>query len=98
LHQAYLDVQLDLSSSREPWERFETENALIDTYVGLEIDNDYNDFPMLSFLLPGGEVISLQMEVSRLLYQIDRYAYIEVLNAVRNAAIKNENIVEEEGD
>lgn len=98
LHQAYLDVQLDLSSSREPWERFETENTLIDKYVGLEIDSDYNDFPMLSFLLPGGEVISLKIEVSRLLYQIDRYAYIEVLNAVRNAAIKNENIVEEEGE
>ncbi len=35
LHQAYLDAQLDPISSREPWERFAQDNALIDAHVGL---------------------------------------------------------------
>jgi hypothetical protein len=36
LHKAYLDTQLDPSTSREPWERFEAENAQIDAQIGLE--------------------------------------------------------------
>ncbi|MFN7835228.1 MAG: abortive infection family protein [Burkholderiaceae bacterium] len=38
LHQAYLDAQLDPIRSREPWERFAKDNALIDAHVGLAVD------------------------------------------------------------
>ncbi|MCY1445532.1 hypothetical protein D9M71_620490 [compost metagenome] len=86
LHKAYLDAQLDPSSSREPWERFSDNNALIDAHVGLSIETDDEGVPSLRFLLPGGDVLPLTIEVSRLLYQLDREAYVEALNAARSAS------------
>lgn len=85
LHKAYLDVQLDPTRSREPWERFAEENALIDSRVGLSVDVGEDDAPTLRFLLPGGDELPLKVEVSRLLYQLDRDAYVEALNAARGA-------------
>jgi len=86
LHKAYLDAQLDPGSSREPWESFATNNALIDARVGLTVESDDEGLASLQFLLPGGDVLSLTIEVSRLLYQLDRDAYVEALNAARNAS------------
>lgn len=86
LHKAYLDAQLDPASSREPWECFADHNALIDEYVGLTVETDDAGLTSLQFLLPGGEVLPLTFEVSRLLYQIDREAYVEALNAARSAS------------
>lgn len=94
LHQAYLDTQIDPVSSREPWERSELNNGLIDSYVGVTIEeNTGDDVPTLRFLLPGGVDLPLRIEVSRLLYALDREAYVEALNAARGAA---ENKVPEE--
>jgi hypothetical protein len=94
LHQAYLDTQIDPLSSREPWERSEINNALIDLYVTVVIEEDNDgDVPTLRFLLPGGIDLPLRFEVSRLLYALDRGAYVEALNAARGAA---ENAVPEE--
>ena len=45
LHKAYLDVQLDPTSSREPWERFADNNALIDAHVGLAVETDDEGAP-----------------------------------------------------
>ena len=86
LHKAYLDAQLDPISSREPWERFAADNALIDTHVGLAVDAEDGDTPTLRFLLPGGDELSINIEVSRLLYLLDRDAYVEALNAARGVA------------
>lgn len=86
LHHAYLDAQLNPTISREPWDRFEKENALIDAHVGLAVETDDEGVPSLQFLLPGGDVLPLTIEVSRLLYQLDRDAYVEALNAARNAS------------
>lgn len=85
LHHAYLDAQLNPTISREPWDRFEKENALIDAQVGLAVETDDEGVPSLRFLLPGGDVLPLTIEVSRLLYQLDREAYVEALNAARSA-------------
>ena len=85
LHQAYLDAQLDPASSREPWERFAKDNALIDAHVGLAVDAEDGDSLTLRFLLPGGDELPINIEVSRLLYQLDRDAYVEALNAARGA-------------
>ncbi len=85
LHKAYLDAQLDPASSREPWECFGTHNEVIDRHVGLTVVTDDDGVPSLNFLLPGGDVIPLKIEVSRLLYQLDREAYVEALNAARSA-------------
>ncbi|MGK2925393.1 MAG: abortive infection family protein [Lysobacterales bacterium] len=86
LHHAYLDAQLNPTISREPWDRFEKENALIDAHVGLAVETNGDGFTTLQFLLPGGDVVPLTIEVSRLLYQIDREAYVEALNAARSAS------------
>ena len=86
LHEAYLDAQLQPASSREPWERFAGHNALIDAHVGLSVVTDDDGIPSLSFLLPGGDAIPLKIEVSRLLYQLDRDAYVEALNAAMSAS------------
>lgn len=85
LHNAYLDTQLNPTISREPWERFENENCLIDALVGLAVETDDEGVLSLKFLLPGGDELPLNIEVSRLLYQIDREAYVEALNAARSA-------------
>lgn len=98
LYQAYLDAQLDPISSREPWERFAEENALIDARVGLAVDAESSDLCTLLFMLPGhNEVpITINIEVSRLLYQLDRDAYVEALNAARGAPVLEP--VEEQGE
>lgn len=85
LHKAYLDAQLDPASSREPWERFADNNVLIDAHVGLSVETDNDGLTSLQFLLPGGDMLPLTIEVSRLLYQLDRDAYVEALNAARSA-------------
>ncbi|MEN8502099.1 abortive infection family protein [Paraburkholderia sp. SIMBA_050] len=85
LHKAYLEALLDPVSSREPWERFEVDNALIDAHVGLMVEVDEDEAPTLKFLLPSGDDLPLKIEVSRLLYLLDRTAYVEALNAARGA-------------
>ncbi len=85
LHKAYLDTRLDPTSSREPWERFTDKNTLIDAHVRLTVESDDEDVIGLRFLLPNGDVLPLSVEVSRLLYLLDREAYVEALNASRTA-------------
>lgn len=98
LHKAYLEAQLDPTRSREPWERFAEENTLIDAYVGLAVDAENGDSPTLRFLLPGGDELPINIEVSRLLYQLDRDAYVEALNAARGAVLPIVEPVEEQGE
>ncbi len=98
LHKAYLEAQLDPISSREPWERFAEHNALIDRHVRLVVDGEDGDMPILRFLLPGGNDLPLNIEISRLLYQLDRDAYIEALNAARNISISATYPLEEQGE
>ncbi len=86
LHKAYLEAQLDPTSSREPWERFADNNAVIDAQVGLSVDTDEDGSTTLQFSLPGGDVLPVAIEVSRLLYLLDRYAYVEALNAARSVS------------
>ena len=102
LHQAYLDTRPNPITSREPWERFEErfaqENALIDERVGLDVGSGEGGLQTLYFLLPGGEELPISVEVSRLLYLLDRNAYVEALNAVRGAEVSAAEFVEEEGE
>jgi hypothetical protein len=83
LHQAYLDAELDLVRTREPYERFRDFNQLIDAQVGLGTEVDDDGIQYLNFQLPGRDTLSLQVDVSRLLYLLDRDAYVEALNAAR---------------
>lgn len=98
LHKAYLDTQLNPISSREPWERFAADNALIDAHVSLEVDAENGDSPTLRFLLPDGDELPINIEVSRLLYQLDRDAYVVALNAARGAPALVDEPTEEQGE
>ncbi len=93
LHQAYLDSKLNPEVSREPWERFEENNELIDAYVGIRIDDDSPQ--QLIFILPNGDELAIQAEVSRLLYLLDRSAYVEALNASKS---RSEGIAAAKGE
>ena len=98
LHQAYLEAQRDPVSSREPWERFDSFNQLIDANVGLELVTDDDGNTELRVLLPGNDYLSLNVPVSRLLYQLDRDAYIEALNAARGVPVPAAEQDEEQGE
>lgn len=98
LHHAYLEAQRDPVNSREPWERFGAFNQLIDANAGLELMTDDDGNSELRVLLPGGDTLSLNISVSRLLYQLDRDAYIEALNAARNVPVSAAEQDEDQGE
>lgn len=85
LHQAYLEAELDLVRTREPYERFEHLHQLIDATVTLQCATDEEGYLTVETTLPTGDILPLRIEASRLLYQLDRNAYVEALNAARGA-------------
>lgn len=85
LHQAYLEAELDLVRTREPYERFDHLHRMIDAQISLQADVDEEGFLAVDVTLPSGDVLPLRIEASRLLYQLDRDAYVEALNAARGA-------------
>ena len=94
---AYEGKQPDLIATREPYESFPHLNDRIDRAVAVEarIDED-EDRPIVVLSLatgPRGEAIELRVEPSRLLYGIDREAYVEVLKTSELTGAD-----EEEGD
>lgn len=95
LHQAYLEAELDLVRTREPYERFDHLHRMIDAQVSLQADVDEEGFLAVDVSLPSGDVLPLRVEASRLLYQLDRDAYVEALNAARGAPVP---VVERDGE
>ena len=84
LHQAYIESDINLAQTREPYERFETFNGLIDAVVSLQAETDEDGDLAVTIRLPGGDVLPITAPPSRFLYQMDRTAYIEALNAARS--------------
>lgn len=92
--------QPDLIVTREPYESFPHLNERIDRAVSVEarIDED-GERPMVVFSVatgPRGEAIELRVEPSRLLYGIDRSAYIEVLKTADLVVAEAEEVEGEE--
>jgi hypothetical protein len=85
LHQAYIETDINLAKTREPYERFETFNELIDNAVSLEAETDDEGDLAVTVRLPGGDILPITASPSRFLYQMDRPAYIEALNAAKSA-------------
>lgn len=85
LHEAYLEREPDPVRTFEPYERFETSNALIDEFAKLRTEFDEEGFMRAIVVLPDGEEVPLAIETSRLLFGVDREAYKLVLNACREA-------------
>ena len=98
LHQAYLEAELDLVRTREPYERFDHLHQMIDAQVSLQADVDEEGFLAVDVSLPSGDVLPLRVEASRLLYQLDRDAYVEALNAARGAPASVVEPVEGQGE
>jgi hypothetical protein len=96
LHQAYLDSKLNPEVSREPWERFADLNQLIDSFVEIRIDDDEPN--LLIFRLPNGDDLSILAEPSRLLYLLDRSAYVEACNAAQDAALRDASKLDDHDD
>jgi hypothetical protein len=76
----------DLKFTREPYERFSHLHDRIDYAVAVEnsIEDD-EDLPIIIIKMRTGalsEDVVLRVEPSRLLYSIDRTAYVELLSAV----------------
>ena len=94
--------QPDLTVTRQPYERFPHLNDRIDraVSVGARIDED-GDRPMVVFSVatgPEGEAIEIRVEPSRLLYGIDRAAYVEVIRTANLVAAVADEAAEEEED
>lgn len=85
LHEAYLDVAPDLIRTREPYDRFAHLHQQIDAQVSLKADVEEDGLLAVTITLPTGDDLSLRVEASRLLYALDRDAYVEALNAARSA-------------
>jgi hypothetical protein len=92
--------QPDLTVTREPYESFPHLNDRIDRAVSVEARIDENgDRPMVVFSVatgPQGEAIEIRVEPSRLLYGIDRSAYIEVLRTADLVAAEAEEELQEQ--
>lgn len=85
LHEAYLEREPDPVRTLEPYERFESSNAIIDQFSSLRAELDDEGSLTVVVVLPGGEEVPLAIEPSRLLFGVDREAYKFVLNACRDA-------------
>lgn len=85
LHQAYLETELDLVRTREPYERFKNFHQKIDAQVSLIADVNEDGLLTVTVRLPTGDTLPLNVEASRLLYQLDRDAYVEALNTTLEA-------------
>jgi hypothetical protein len=97
LHEAYLERELDAVLSKEPYERFEATNAVIDEYAGLRGEMDEDGIPHLYIILPGvppRDEIELSSTVSQLLFELDREAYKAVLNACLEAKARASQVEE----
>jgi len=78
-------VSPDLASTREPYERFQVFNERIDRSieVSAEVEYDQAGLPVVLVTVDASreEAIELRIEPSRLLFMIDREAFVEMLNA-----------------
>jgi hypothetical protein len=94
---AYEGKQPDLVATREPYESFPHLNERIDRMVTLDarIDEDASR-PVLVVKVTAGirsEPFELRVDPSRLLYGIDREAYVDVLKSAELAIVPSEEEV-----
>jgi len=91
LHSAYLELVPDPVRTREPYERFSDINEKIDNYCSVVASPDDGNALSVNFRLPDGDEIALRVEISRLLFEVDREAYKQAALAVSSI-----NVIETE--
>jgi len=99
---AFEGTEPDLQFTREPYERFDHLHDRIDGSVSVESSIDYeeDDSPVVVVTIKSGGLpdgLELRIEPSRLLYSIDRTAYIELLASSAAQAAVEESRVYSEG-
>lgn len=82
---AYEGVEPNLSFTREPFERFASKSALIDRSLVMtaEVEDSDDGTPYLAIELrvgPGQVPTKLRVEPSRLLFHVERDAYVDLLS------------------
>lgn len=77
LHSAYIEAQVNIVRTREPYERFESLNAAIDRNASVRIENDEYQSWTLVVSLGRDNEFELAVSPSQLLFHLDRQAYIE---------------------
>ncbi len=94
---AYEGTEPDLRYTREPYERFARFHDRVDGAVSIEafVDNDGDaDTLVVTLKTPSlSDGIEIRLEPSKLLYAVDRTAYVELLSsslAIAQAAIPDE--------
>jgi hypothetical protein len=85
LHEAYLEREPDPIRTLEPYERFQVANDLIDDYAAIVSVDEGDGMLHVVVRLPTGDEVPLTVELSRLLFGVDREAYKLVLDACREA-------------
>lgn len=80
----YEGTEPDLLSTHEPYESLRHLHVRIDDAVDVEVDVDDDEEPVMLVvsLRIAEEAITVHVEPSRLLYETDRKAYVEVLRSV----------------
>jgi len=82
LHQGYLETELNLVRTREPYERFTSKNELIDKWCAYSAVDIEEGLLRVEMALPeDAGIIILDVLPSQLLFQLDRPAYLEALNS-----------------
>ncbi|WP_083897469.1 abortive infection family protein [Azospirillum sp. B506] len=87
LHQTYLEAELNLARTREPYDRFRNQNDIIDEWCGYgDVNIEDGGSLSVSVNFPNEEsALLINVSLSQFLFQVDRPAYIEALNAARTA-------------
>jgi hypothetical protein len=84
LHLAYLELAPDPVRTSEPYGRFSDTNEKIDELCAIAASADEDNALSVNVHLPDGDEIALRVEISRLLFEIDREAYKQAALAVRS--------------
>jgi len=77
LHEAYLQKEMNLAAPHEPYERFQATNEQIDQHCTLIPRMDGRGGIQVTVLLPKENKIMLTISASKLLFGIDREAYLQ---------------------
>ena len=87
LHQAYLEIEPNLLRTHEPYDRFTKSNQLIDENISVIPVSDDDGKITFKITLATGDTFVLPAEPSRLLFHLDREAYVEALAAAKSARL-----------
>jgi hypothetical protein len=88
LHEAYLEREPDPTLTLEPYDRFASSNSTIDAVAVPDVRVEEDGLIGVRIALPDEEQIELTIEVSRLLFGVDREAYVLARNICREAPLE----------